>query len=126
MIVQTKNFTPTTDPKLLCTCGDEYCDRRSVQQWVLDNVQLMRDDYGQPMGITSGGRCMAHPDEVGRMDTDHQNCIVVDIKYKTVVQRNQLMVLAGRYGATAVAYGRGFVHAAWRDCPDKRVRTWEY
>lgn len=126
MIVQSKNFNPTSDPKLLCTCGHVLCDRRSVTQGTLDKVQLVRDDYGKPMVITSGGRCQHHRDERGRADTDHQNCIVVDVAYNTVLERNQLMVLAGRHGATAVAFGNGFVHMAWRDVPDGRVRTWGY
>ena len=126
MTVQTKNFNPSTDVKLRCTCGHKLCDRRSVTQDTLDNVQLVRDDYGKAMVVTSGGRCPYHPNERGRTDTDHQNCVVVDVAYKTALERNQLMVLAGRHGATAVAVHEGFIHMAWRVVPDGRVRTWEY
>ncbi len=88
----------------------------------------MRNDANRPLVITSGGRCSNHPNEKGRKGTDHQNCISVDIAYKTILERNELMVLAGRYGATAVAAGNGFVHCAWRTLGvgDYRVRTWEY
>ena len=79
------------------------------------------------MTITSGGRCPNHPSEIHRSKpADHQNCVGVDVAYKTVAERNQLMVLAGRYGAAAVAYGKSFVHIGWREVPDGRVRTWEY
>ncbi|MCJ8293367.1 MAG: hypothetical protein MJK15_03080 [Colwellia sp.] len=129
MPAETKNFNVKTDPKLICTCGHPKCDKRSVKQWVLCQVQLMRNDANRPFTITSAGRCPYHPDELHRIKpADHQNCIVVDIEYETIEERNEIMVLAGRYGATAVAYGNGFVHCAWRvlDLDDMRVRTWTY
>ena len=125
-MIKTKNFNPVSDPKLLCTCGHDKCDKRSVKQWVLDKIQLVRNDFG-PMTITSAGRCQYHPNEIHRtLPADHQNCIVVDVAYSTEQQRNQLMVLAGRHGATAVAAGKNFVHIAWRVVDDNRVRTWTY
>ena len=127
MTIQTENFNPETDPKLLCTCGHWSCDERSVDQPTLDKVQLVRNDANRSLTITSGGRCPNHPDEVHRSKpADHQNCVVVDVLYSTVKERNELMVLAGRHGATAVAAGSNFVHMAWRIVPDARVRTWEY
>ena len=127
MKIKTNNFNPITDVKLLCTCGHPDCDKRSVKQWVLDRVQLVRDDANRPLTITSGGRCPHHEDELHRSKpADHQNCVCVDVFYATVKERNELMVLAGRHGATAVAAGKNFVHMAWRIVADKRVRTWEY
>lgn len=127
MIIKTKNFHPETDPRLRCSCGHADCDRRSVRQDVLNWVQRIRDDADRPLTITSGGRCPNHPDEQHRTKpADHQNGVAVDIGYKTIVQRNEIMVLAGRYGATAVAFGRNFVHVGWRDLLDNRLRTWEY
>lgn len=127
MTVKTRNFNPATDTLLRCTCGHQDCDRRSVDQDSLDKLQLVRDDYGAPMAITSGGRCPNHPDELKRSKPgDHQKCTTVDVGYKTVLQRNKLMVLAGRHGATRVAFGRGFVHISWTPTGDKSVPTWEY
>lgn len=126
-MISTKNFNPETDVKLQCTCGHCACDKRSVRQQVLDRVQLVREDAGRPLVITSAGRCPHHKNEVHRKKpADHQNCVGVDVFYGSVTERNELMVLAGRHGATAVAAGKNFVHMAWRDVPDKRVRTWEY
>jgi len=128
MTVKTENFNPEFDKKLLCTCGHPDCDKRSVKQWVLSRVQMMRNDAKRPFIITSGGRCPNHYNEIDRTNTDHQNCVVVDIKFNTVLERNELMVLAGRYGATAVAYGDGFVHVAWRNLGvvDRRIKSWTY
>ena len=127
MTISTKNFNPRTDPKLCCTCGSPDCDKRSVDQITLDSVQLVREDYGRPISITSGGRCSNHPDERRKAKPgDHQKCKAVDAEYETVLERNKLMVLAGRHGATRVAFGKNFVHMAWTKTDDKSVPTWEY
>lgn len=126
-MVSTQNFNPNSDPKLLCTCGHPECDKRSVNQFTLDGVQLVRNDFGEPMVITSGGRCGNHPNEVTKKAPgDHQKQYAVDVRYNTVLERNKLMVLAGRHGATRVAYGRSFVHMAWTPTDDKSVPTWQY
>ena len=126
-MISTNNFNPNTDPKLICTCGHPDCDRRSVNQESLDKVQLVRNDYGKPMTITSGGRCPNHPNEVSKSAPgDHQKQFAVAVFYNNVLERNKLMVLAGRHGATRVAVGKNFVHMAWTPTDDKSVPTWEY
>lgn len=126
-MISTKNFNPEVDVKLLCTCGHPNCDKRSVNQESLNNVQLVRNDFNAPMTITSGGRCDNHPNEVTKKAPgDHQKQWAVDVLYKTVLERNKLMVLAGRHGATRVAYGKSFVHMAWTPTSDKSVPTWQY
>ena len=126
-MIQTKNFNPGSDIKLLCTCGHPDCDKRSVNQFTLNQVQLVREDYGRPMTITSGGRCPNHPNELTKKKPgDHQKQYAVDVYYETVLERNKLMVLAGRHGATRVAAGKNFVHMAWTPTEDKSVPTWEY
>lgn len=123
----TKNFSPETDPKLLCTCGHPDCDQRSVNKFTLSKVQLIRNDIGEPMLITSGGRCPNHPNEVSKaVPGDHQRCYGVDVFYRDELHRNKLMVLAGRHGATRVAVGGSFVHMAWTPTDDRSVPTWSY
>lgn len=128
-MISTTNFNPNTDPKLLCTCGHVNCDRRSVDRESLNQLQKIRDDYGKPMTITSGGRCPNHPDEIKKSAPgDHQKCKAVDIKCDSPTDETKLKVLAGRYGATRVAGGweDGFVHIAWTETERKDVPTWEY
>jgi hypothetical protein len=126
-MIQTNNFNPNVDTKLLCTCGHKNCDQRSVNQETLDKVQLVRDDYNRPMAVTSGGRCRHHPDELTKdYPGDHQKQYGIDIRYKSVLERNKLMVLAGRHGATRVAFGKTFVHMAWTPTSDTSVPTWQY
>ena len=126
-MIKTINFNPLIGKKLTCTCGSYDCDKRSVKQSVLDKVQLVRNDANRPLTITSGGRCPLHKSEIHRAKpADHQNCVAVDIFYATEQEKNELMVLAGRHGATAVASGKNFVHMGWREVDDSRVRTWLY
>lgn len=128
-MVQTKNFNPITDPKLLCTCGHPDCDRRSVDQDTLDQVQRIRDDLGRSMTITSGGRCPHHSDEAHKEHPgDHQKQKAVDVKCDSPEHETKLKVLAGRHGATRVAGGAycGFVHMAWTETDRRDVPTWSY
>ena len=128
-MIKTKNFNPNTDPKLLCTCNHPECDKRSVEQWVLDKVQMIREDLKQPMTITSGGRCKFHPNEFRKSKPgDHQLCMSVDVACTDEQHETKLKVLAGRYGATRVAGGweDGFVHMAWTETDRTDVPTWSY
>ena len=115
-MIKTKNFNPTTDPKLLCTCGHKLCDKRSVKQEVLDKVQLVRDDVDRGMVVTSAGRCPYHPDEVQRTTpADHQKCIAVDVRVSGGVQRMEMVTLGLKHGATAIGVAKTFVHLGWRE-----------
>lgn len=127
--ISTKNFHPDSDPKLKCTCGHPLCDKRSVDQETLNQIQLIRDDLGHSMVVTSGGRCPCHPDEVKKNEPgDHQKCKAVDIRCIDEALETKLKVLAGRHGATRVAGGAycGFVHMAWTETDRRDVPTWSY
>lgn len=128
-MIKTKNFNPIDDPKLLCNCGHANCDHRSVDRESLDNLQLIRDDIGSPLKVTSGGRCPLHPNEAKKDKAgDHQLGKAVDIKCDNILMETKLKVLAGRHGATRVAGGAycGFVHIAWTETNRKDVPTWGY
>lgn len=128
-MISTKNFNPNSDPKLLCTCGHKDCDKRSVDQETLNQVQKIRDDLGIPLTVNSGGRCEHHPDEKRKSKPgDHFKRKAVDIACNNELLETKLKVLAGRHGATRVAGGAycGFVHLAWIETEDKSVPTWSY
>lgn len=128
-MIYTKNFHPDRDLKLLCTCGHIECDKRSVDQDTLNKLQCIREDFGQSMIVTSGGRCANHPAEINKLKPgDHQVCKAVDIFCGTSQLETKLKVLAGRHGATRVAGGAycGFVHLSWRETDRRDVPTWEY
>jgi len=124
-MIQTKNFNPKSDPKLLCTCGHKDCDQRSVNLETLDKLQLLRGWFNAPMTVTSGGRCPNHPNEVHRTKpADHQKGIGVDIHYFSETEKNLIMMYGVKAGFTAIAAGKNFVHLGNR--PQKHLTTWSY
>lgn len=126
IMIKTKDFNPDVDTKLLCTCGHSECDKRSVQQWVLDKVQLIRGSADRPLRITSGGRCPNHPSEVHReKPADHQKCQAVDIAVYNAEQRSEIVLLAVTVGANAIGVANGFVHVGFRNDTNKHV-MWVY
>ena len=115
-MIQTKNFKPSTDKKLLCTCGNSKCDKRSVNQGVLNMVQLVRDEAMRGLTVTSGGRCPNHPKELCRITpADHQNCIAVDIAVSGGLERGQLVKLGLKHGFNAIGVANSFVHLGFRE-----------
>ena len=124
-IIETKNFNPSTDIKLLCTCGHPECDKRSVSQKVLDRVQVVRNLVNRPLTITSGGRCLNHPDELKRTTpADHQKCNAVDIAVNGGIERGQLVNAGLLYGFNAIGIGKTFVHLGYR--PGEKLVIWVY
>jgi len=114
-MISTKNFNPATDPKLKCTCEHSQCDKRSVKQWVLNQVQEIRNEANRPLTITSGGRCPYHSDEIRRVNpADHQKCIAVDIAVSNGTERSEIVRLGIKHGATAIGPANQFVHLGWR------------
>lgn len=129
--IRTKNFNPEVDKKIRCTCGHPDCDKRSVNQGTLDKAQLVRDDYGHPMHITSGGRCSNHPNQRKKADPnggDHPRGDGLDIAVKNIVEFNRLAVLAGRHGFNAIGNGLkyGFIHLGVRKENGTQVSSWDY
>lgn len=115
-MISTKNFHPDTDTKLACTCGHPKCDKRSVKQDVLNRVQLIREDCGRPLTITSGGRCKYHDKEKHKKTPgDHFNCVAVDIAVCGGIERMELVDFGLARGATAIGVYQTFVHLGWRD-----------
>jgi len=129
-MIQTKNFKPSTDKKLLCTCGHDKCDKRSVSQFVLNMLQGTRIEYGLPMIITSGGRCPLHPNEVQRdKPADHQKQQGVDIKITGLAMAMKIMVIAVKYGFNAFGINLklGFIHLGYRpELNGKTPAVWTY
>ncbi len=127
--IKTKNFNPETDVKLLCTCGNKGCDKRSVKQMALNMLQRVRGDYGLPMTITSGGRCPLHKDELHRsVPADHQKGLGVDIRITGLIMAMKLVAIASKYGFNAFGINlkAGFLHIGYRPEQHKSVSVWTY
>jgi hypothetical protein len=123
----TENFNPKTDPKLLCTCGHDLCDKRSVSQEHLDRVQIARTIDGNAWSVTSGGRCQYHPNEIHRTTpADHQKMMGIDIRCNGSTRGN--IVEAGiKSGCNAIGVAKTFVHLGYRtELPIGHITMWVY
>lgn len=129
MTIETKNFNPASDVKLLCTCGHAKCDKRSVKQMALNMLQKTREEYGLPMIVTSGGRCPYHPNEIHRdIPADHQKCLGVDVKVTGLVMAIKIMAIAVKYGFNAFGINlkSGFIHLGYRPKKPNNISVWTY
>jgi zinc D-Ala-D-Ala carboxypeptidase len=127
-MIKTNNFNPTTDPKLLCTCGHKECDKRSVTQDTLDMMETVRVNVGRPLTVTSGGRCTRHPNELHRTTpADHQKGQALDIFVRNGLERGQLVEVGILCGFNAIGVAKSFVHLGYRHelCSDQLV-MWVY
>lgn len=114
-MISTENFHPDTDPKLLCTCGHPKCDKRSVNQLTLERAQIIREDAGRPLYITSGGRCPYHPDEIKRTTpADHQKGQGIDFAVFGGFQRAEIVNMGIMRGFNAIGVAKTFVHLGYR------------
>ena len=126
-MIQTKNFNPKYDKKLLCTCGHSDCDKRSVNQETLNRAQTGRELYGSGCTVTSGGRCPNHPNEAHRSTpADHQKGNGIDIACNGSNRGN--IVKAGiDAGFNAIGVAKNFVHWGYRkELPEGHLTMWVY
>lgn len=128
MEIYTKNFNPKSDKKLICTCGNSDCDKRSVSQSVLDKLQLVRDDLGRGLIVTSGGRCPFHESEIHRKKpADHQKCQAVDVAISGGLQRGEIVKLGIKHGFNAIGVAKTFVHLGVRgELANGELMMWTY
>ena len=126
-MIATKNFNPSFDFKLLCTCGHPDCDERSVSQEHLYRVQKVRDIVGHPLPVRSGGRCSNHPDELHRSTpADHQKCQGVDVA-ATGTTRGNIVKAGIDSGCNAIGVAKTFVHLGHRQgLPAIHLTMWVY
>lgn len=103
--------------EFFCSC----CHKGSVSIDVITALQLARNDYGEAMAISSGGRCRKHNMSVGGKITsehliedkfgDEKESDAVDIEYKTSGQRFKLLKALMDNGFKRLGIGKTFIHA---------------
>jgi uncharacterized protein YcbK (DUF882 family) len=98
--------------ELTCSC----CGKSGVQQWALDKLQTIRDEYNKPIRITSSYRCGNHPVERTKAKPGtHNQGIAFDVAVANGAQRYELVSLAIKHGANGIGVDKNFVHIDFRD-----------
>ena len=97
-----KNFAPT---ELACRCcGELYVGCESM-----DMLQRARDEWGRPLVIYSGHRCLKHNTEVGGAANSQHLKIAFDIAIGRY-DRYDLLACLKRAGFSTFGYYETFIH----------------
>jgi hypothetical protein len=104
-ILVTKNFYLE---EFKCPCGK--CSGTMNIEFI-KQLQILRNEYGKPMRITSAFRCPDYNKKVGgAANSCHLYGIAVDIGLTSAVDRHSLIKAALKNGFTGIGVAVNFVH----------------
>lgn len=116
-----------------CKCKDKDCagkqPRLRISQTLLEALNRIREELGQPILITSGFRCRKHNAAIGgAVNSRHMAGDAVDIRPASGTEEDLelLFEVCGRENAiVGLGDGRhkGFVHV---DCRPGTRKVWKY
>ena len=94
-----------------CRCGRAECDALPhVHQTLVDRLEVVRMEYGQPMTVTSGLRCpWWNAQQGGKPHSSHLTGHAADIACSASVDRYALLESAFRV-FDRIGIGRTFLH----------------
>ena len=126
MEMLTKNFSVA---EMSCNCRS--CDAE-MGPFFMAKLQVFREEFGEPMHITSGARCPSYNREVGgakrsRHLSEPDKGIyarAVDIQIPDSEYRIKLVRLAFQYDFNGVGIGKDFVHLDDRRFQEQRLWTY--
>jgi len=128
-----------TDDEFRCKCG---CGALKLHPGFIEALQIVREEFGLPMTVTSGCRCKAHNDMPAAQggagghprslhicdEPQHpgQNgTLAADIATPDGAYRGRLMFFAWKHGFS-VGFGRGFLHLDRRGLIGLKQTTFDY
>jgi uncharacterized protein YcbK (DUF882 family) len=126
------NFGPH---ELACGCGCGYGTRPGdVSETLLDGLETMRQDLGEPMYVESGARCVDYNEAIGGVDgsahsplPDRPACTAADVRLGYVYGPYRFRLIRAAYNAGfhGIGVASGFVHV---DCDHVKPRpaAWTY
>ncbi len=110
-----------------CKCNYAECIDQLVEQDLLDKLEQMRNDLGQPIKINSGFRCAHHQADLlnsGTVETvpksTHELGQAADIACPIAI--DDLVDCAAKQ-FMALGIGKTFIHC---DLRNSKVRRWTY
>ena len=97
-----------TSAEFACKCG---CGFDTVSPELIDILELIRDEYGKPMHITSGCRCQDHNQASGgTTNSAHLRGTAADVLCTNGADRRKLVDLGCMLYASGIGVARTFVH----------------
>ena len=121
-----RHFSPEGDPLLYgCPCERHTCVAK-VNPRLPQVLDLIRDDTGIPMVITSGPRCVPHNVEIGGAEySEHIDGEGADVQCSNSRDRFMLINSAIKHGINRIGVGKGFLHLGISESNDQFV-MWVY
>lgn len=116
----TKNFVKE---RFACKCG---CGYNVIQLHFVQRLQLIRDEVGFPMRVTSGCRCPVwNKHEGGTEKSAHVKGEAADIACTNSYQRFMIIAVAIALGFKRFGISKNFIHLDMgEDLPHPRI--WVY
>jgi len=121
-----KYFSIEGDPLLFaCPCERHNCVA-TVNPKLPEVLDLIRDETGIPMIITSGPRCVPHNIEIGGADySEHIDGEGADVLCSNSRDRFMLITAAMSHGINRIGVGKKFLHFGISQTNDQFV-MWTY
>lgn len=126
----TENFSSV---EFDCQCSFDSCKKTWIHRDLVTRLQDVRDEYGEPLVITSGYRCAQHQAELrsnpllktSRNKSTHEMGSAVDIRPVVVNEdsMSRLLEILERY-FKSIGLAKNFYHVDMRF--DKEKRRWNY
>ncbi len=109
--------------ELSCRCRSKSCDAYPISPELLQVLDNIREDYGDPITITSGVRCKTWNDKVnGSPKSQHLLGKAVDIlMHEKEIKR--FISICKNNGIVGIGIGNGWLHI---DIRDGMNTTWFY
>jgi hypothetical protein len=110
----------------------KHCGKNEINHKLIDKLQLLRDDLGFPLVISSGYRCSEHPIEAKKSKPGtHAEGIAVDIavSHEKALEVLYKAIAHGFKGIGVNQKGNGrFIHLDIAEMGDSRPRPhlWSY
>jgi uncharacterized protein YcbK (DUF882 family) len=90
-----------------CQCG---CGTGTINTILVQKLELVRQEYGKPMRINSGIRCLEHNRKIGSKDTSsHIKCVAADVGCTDMSARHELLQILLKY-FKRVGVHKQFIH----------------
>ena len=90
-----------------CQCG---CGTGTIHAMLVQKLELVRQEYGKPMRINSGIRCLNHNRNIGSKDTSsHIKCLAADVGCTDMSERFTLLQLLMKH-FKRVGINKKFIH----------------
>ena len=102
--------------ELRCKCGRDDCEAKGMNSDFMNNLEILREQYGKGMVINSAERCVKHPIEAKKISTGkssggaHTKGCAVDVSVQNSADRYQLLKLAFALGFDGIAVEGLFLH----------------